>query len=810
MATENLTVEHDPQAGTASFNLRDRVLTLPVWKDLPDDTLDMLIGHEVSHALYTPAGEAPLLNACKSIDPKNPDRAQVYINVVEDARIERLIKRDYPGLRRSFVAGYDELLKRDLFRLKDKNVAELGLLDRINLQYKVGHRISVPFSAAELPLVQRLATTLSWEDVVALSKEIYDFVKESKKSQPKPKKSQESQDGEAVPTNEKSDDEEQSDGEDRNAPGTDENGDDEADSNGKDTNPDSNTAKSPEDESEDGESPEGEQGQGDVNADPGNKNSNEEAEGGSGTTAGESGDDEEDFTPDDAETVNAMGNGLQQFADRKSVPAVYAELPTELDGFVVPVKTTLKSFRAVYSRVRIHAPNAPVLRGPQAAYEGWKNANGNAVQVLATEFDRRKAADEHKRTLTAETGVIDPNRLHSYRITDDIFLRNAVVKDGKNHGLVLLLDMSGSIHESFHNLVCQLVTLAHFCRRVNIPFRFYGFTDRAGTDLDARAGDHNGPAYFKPSKNFGGEQIRTRLVTLLEDGMKNQEFMEQCGYLLLASYCISHYNDSNDGHPTYDALLKSVDGARSNLPYGGIPDWFNLDQTPLNAALLGARILVNEFRKEKRVQVVNLVVLTDGEASDSLIGNNCMSKAWQDATNRYRQATGSWGSAQVVWRDPVTRKEYSMSRKGYNGSTTNISRDQETETLIGIIRSYGVNVLCMYATAKKSTAKSEAHSAVNRTDAYKNEKAYEKRQAMLEAVDKRLKDDGWVNFPGAYGYTDYIVFPVTVATPDATLDAVDASTAGGLRSLRNQFVKNQANRRGNRPLLSRIAEVFSK
>ena len=52
LATEDLIVEHKP-VETASFNVSSRVLTLPVW-DASENVYDMLVSHEVSHALYTP------------------------------------------------------------------------------------------------------------------------------------------------------------------------------------------------------------------------------------------------------------------------------------------------------------------------------------------------------------------------------------------------------------------------------------------------------------------------------------------------------------------------------------------------------------------------------------------------------------------------------------------------------------------------------------------------------------------------------------------------------------------------------------
>ena len=96
LAQENLTVVHQ-NVQTASFNLKDRVLTLPMWNDMENYTYDHLVGHEVAHALYTP--EEKWLEAVKS----EGDGFHGFLNVVEDARIEKLIQRRYPGLRLSLI-----------------------------------------------------------------------------------------------------------------------------------------------------------------------------------------------------------------------------------------------------------------------------------------------------------------------------------------------------------------------------------------------------------------------------------------------------------------------------------------------------------------------------------------------------------------------------------------------------------------------------------------------------------------------------------------------------------------------------------
>ena len=91
LATEDVTVMH-ANAKTASFDVKNRVLTLPVWNDMTNETYDHLTGHEVGHALYTPfeGWEKELKKKDKGPGFKS------FLNVVEDARIEKLVKRRYP------------------------------------------------------------------------------------------------------------------------------------------------------------------------------------------------------------------------------------------------------------------------------------------------------------------------------------------------------------------------------------------------------------------------------------------------------------------------------------------------------------------------------------------------------------------------------------------------------------------------------------------------------------------------------------------------------------------------------------------
>ena len=129
LATENLDCRAQAVTPTAMFDVDRRVLTLPNWDKASDTVFDMLVGHEVGHALFTPNEDWRDIADC----PKD------FVNVIEDARIEKLMKRKYPGLRKSFAGGYKELNDRDFFSVfLDEDLDSFSLIDRINLHFKIG------------------------------------------------------------------------------------------------------------------------------------------------------------------------------------------------------------------------------------------------------------------------------------------------------------------------------------------------------------------------------------------------------------------------------------------------------------------------------------------------------------------------------------------------------------------------------------------------------------------------------------------------------------------------------------------------
>ena len=138
LATEDLIVEHK-KVETACFNVHTRVLTLPMWERASDNIYSLLCAHEVGHSRETPDIDWSI--TCK-IPPQ-------FVNIVEDVRVEKLMKRRYAGLAKTFFNGYKELADQDFFSIGDDNVSTYNLADRVNLYFKIGNFISLDFTIEE-------------------------------------------------------------------------------------------------------------------------------------------------------------------------------------------------------------------------------------------------------------------------------------------------------------------------------------------------------------------------------------------------------------------------------------------------------------------------------------------------------------------------------------------------------------------------------------------------------------------------------------------------------------------------------------
>ena len=576
LATENISVRQDSSAQTASFDLASRVLTLPVWENMNRNQYDMLIGHEVSHALYTPADVW-----CDTIDAFNGDKAlfQRVVNIIEDERIERMIKAKFPGLRRDFHIGYERFAENDLFNIAGKNLSELHFLDRANIHFKIGPFIDVPFSADEQLILDRFTANKSFDDVLALARELYDAAQEDMQND----NQGEAEDGEGEASNESgetinSDAAGQSmdqDGEEEGEQGDAGNGQGEAE--GDDAGDDAGESKgegtmeSAEDGEDDGSSAEGEDG------DAAGSGS-EQGEGGMGTTIGSTSDAMNDNLA--AQTRSAKRYGCDNDTQYKVFPQESAE------KFVVSADKITKIIGVT--------KNEDACR---ASLSSFRQDSKKIVNQMVQQFQRKCAADEWKRTETSKTGRLDINKVHSYKFNDDIFLSQTEVADGKSHCIVFFIDWSASMRDILMPSMQQLMNQVEFCKKAGISFRVVAFSDRFNWGDD------------QPEWNDGENAAVHNGFALLEmcDSRMNKRSYERALLNMWMMACnAGNHSQYNGVAPMWEDMY-----AHRQLGLGG---------TPLHSALVSAASLVNEFQAATGSQIAHSIFLTDGDGHGSFYG----------------------------------------------------------------------------------------------------------------------------------------------------------------------------------------------
>lgn len=563
LATENIKIEHK-NARTASFNLKTRTLICPVWKDMSGYLYDLLLGHEVSHALETP------LEGWHDATCDKGTNFRHFLNVVEDARIEKKIKRRYPGIRKSFIEGYKQLFDDDFFGLDGQDVNKLYFIDRLNIHFKVGTYAKVKFlNDEENNLVKLVEKAETWNDVVYATQQIWDYSAIEQNENPnylddydmsyqysisydeedfdedsddEGFSDEESEDMNSnVPSDSESDDSENSDEE------SSESGDSEADSDSEDSkNADSDDAEDAEDDADSKEedtSNNGVDGKGDSIPEPKCKT-------------------DENFRQNEQKLLSES----VEIYTYINIPKLNNE-----DLIVKPseVNEVISNYFARYEKINLNE-----------IFAKFKAKNDSYINLLAKEFEMRKAAKSYSRSKIADTGDINLNKLYSYQFDDNIFRKAMIVPKGKSHGLVLLLDMSGSMSDNINGSIEQILVLSMFCKKVNIPFKVFGFNSYKHVD------DVNN--YFSKVdnslefRNFG-------LIEFFNSSMNSIEF--------------------NKAVKNFAGLTKLYSGW-----YDDVPSMLKLGTTPLTESVIALQPIVKKFKKNMNLDFVNLVVVHDGDA----------------------------------------------------------------------------------------------------------------------------------------------------------------------------------------------------
>jgi hypothetical protein len=637
MATENLYIE-ERSVPTAMFDMKNRVLTVPILDgNISNNIYDLFMGHEVGHALETPA--EGYHNSIKVLGVN-----RTILNVCEDVRIEKKIKRKFPGIRYPFIKGYEELLKRNFFGIKGVDLNTLNLIDRINLHTKCGATLAISFNEEENKLLSELESVETFKEVVAVAKKIQKYMKEQKEQPKEEKQQQKAESDGQYGDSEPSDDNEESDS----------------------------------DELNDGENEEEPEPQKPV------KKPEEEIE---------------------SITDKNFRKNESKLFEQKHKETVYCNIPeVNSDKFIVEyskIMTLIKQHNTDESK--IDALND---------FKKFRRESDPVVSYLIKEFELRKNAEQQLKVRVSKTGDINTNRIHEYQFSDDIFKRLMSMPNGKSHGLVMLIDWSGSMANYINQTIRQLLNIVMFCRKANIPHEVYAFSDGFG-DSRIKTEEKVGDIHFSQASNV-------RLLNLFSSRMKNAEFTTLASYLL-----------------EFQQVNVHIPGVRKND--FSFPRKLSLNGTPLNESLILSFDLVEKFKQRTRADIVNMIVLSDGDGHNI----NFIKGVYVPRNSHIDK---------IVIRDPKTKNYIDMMKIMPHMTSQNAARQRDA--LVYLLRQRtNSNVLCFHITAAGNAREKLREFLPAKTAAERNNRFF--TDPELEKMHENFRKQKYYIAKTKYGFSEY-------------------------------------------------------
>jgi hypothetical protein len=746
IATENITIQHN-NVKTASFDTVNRVLTLPIFKKQSGDVYDMLIAHECSHALFTPT------DGWKSISDDAELRA--YVNVLEDTRIDRLIQKKYPGVVRNYLNGFEIMDKQNFFGLRGKDInRDLMLIDKINMRSKSSNRMRFIFSKDDQKWLKKVDALKTFDDVVELAKEMLAW---QKKQIEKLKMLPDFDDHILA----------------KNYDLTDGEGEDESDGEGSGSGDEKSDDQKESNDGEDANSQSSDEGENKKESDVSTPNINGSGRESSGVN------------PDKlvAITDQSFENSKQNLLDTNT-SYTYFNLPEpNLKNIIVDHKKWVKIWKdfclkdseyGAYSKKNLNE----YMSWLQENFKQYKNDNKKTVNYLVKEFEMKKSATAYKRATTDKTGVIDSLKLKDYKFSDDIFKRLTILPNAKNHGMVMLLDWSGSMCDVIKQTIDQLMQLVWFCQKVNIPYEVYLFTSEMdGRDRkDGYEYNDDGKKINIKSKSWNfkhgdGHFDTFNLINVASHKMTKKQLDESLIYLHhMGLYYDDRYTRSRDFWRT-----KEYRGEQF-----GIPADFWLGTTPLNEALVAMNKIVPMFKKKYGIEKMTFITLTDGGANSNY--------GTQRITNTGKHLMQEDGHGTPV---------ITIGKKQYK---TKDLHHQMTSLILSVLKDrYDINTLGFYV-VKRLNRMWELDSMIG------DYKDFTDKQNKLAKIKKTFNKDKSVAVTKP-GYNRYFLLngkKMNVENADLS-DVKDTMKVGKIKQL---FSKSMKGRIVSRTLLNKfISEV---
>ena len=751
LAEEDLQVTYK-KVPTAHFDVNAREIVLPIWKDKSESVMDMMSLHEVGHALWTPLD---LIEKGQKQKVKHS-----FLNVLEDVRIEKMIQEKYLGSKKIFKKAYDELLEKDFFGINEKDLSKLNLIDKINMHYK--HVPNIPFEDNELEWVEKANQTKTADDVLNLAVELQEWMYSQEKD-----KTDEMFDID-LPFNESENDDIENQDE-KNS-----------------SNMESDDTEETEDESEDGDSTSGSGSDRNDNQKENESSLNKLKDGG------------EDF--DGIESVtdsNYTKNQYQAASDEDIKETEILNIPKiNINEAIVDYKEINKDLTDFYKeKSQGSESNKKYMEWVVKTLKKFENEQKPVISYMVKEFEMRKAADLYKRASISKTGSLNMDKLHSYSYNEDIFLKMTNLPGATNHGLVMFVDWSGSMADNFHNTLKQTMNLIWFCKRVNIPFEVYAFSNQYGKKSETT--NRNLLAQI-PKQNDMVVNDCT-LLNMVSSRANKNEFNES----MINLWAISNYYSERGN---YGGIRHDEDYIYPIY----IPTDFMLGGTPLNNAIVYAMDILPKYKKDNGIQKLHTVFLTDG-ASHNLTGKYEWGTAWSSEgdVEEFRQVGMSRNyENDVIIVDPINRKKVKCPAKKdseYSKACYYSTYHNQTEILLSFLKArvQGMNIVNFFIAGrnKKGTVSKHDIEHIFGLNSWDDER-------QIKSIQKEILKNN-VAVCTSQGWDEMYVLPGGQKLDVSNDDMSEVQPGAKKSELKKAFSKMSSGRKNSRPVLNKFIGMIA-
>ena len=685
LASENISFSFSKDAETASFDVKSRHLVMPMW-DVSETVKTMLVAHEISHALWTPYERGYELLKAAEADGYNPMLLSRIANIIEDVRIEKLMKQKFPGTRRDFFLGYKEIADIDMFGFKKMDFTKAGFLNRLNIHFKWGVPGFIPmtFEGTEQEVVDMVDGVVNYDQVFEVAKFLY--------KHPSMKEMREDMEAAAA-------------------------------------------------------------------------------------KGGKQGEKEQDKIMGDQ--TNVPGDFRRKDGSQYQDAVVTLTGVKDLSKHIVSTETILNDYEG--------NSNNPLLLDE---YRKFVRESDAFVRQMVAQFERKKAADEIRRERPKQTGMLNLDRLHQYRTHDDIFLSKIVKQDGKNHGIVFMLDFSGSMGATIGHAYLQVLQLVWFCEKAKIPFEVFGYTDVYGNlDPEYQAAcdawrKQNPDAFsYEFDREWGARALNrdcptgmhigtARLLNIAsskDDAAKRERL---CAYI-------------------YETYVQQTRPTSRYLTLNGTP---TVECIALTSQFMAGWV------QENNIQIPTIMVVTDGCP-------NHISTSKEDGVYWYGEGTSLTVTNEIL--DTVTVINNKNGRTnlpdGVICAMLNSLRTKLNARCVGmyvmptrILTERCFEQFCLSEQEKQKNADSISHHYKGGLTVGDSERYKAAAEAFKEGCLVLHED----TFPG---YDSYFL----IQTPKPVKDEEAIATGGNFTKVKNQFIKTMGKRAGSRVFLTRYVDIVA-